>query len=168
MATLATFGGRLLEVGLPGQIANLEECSIDSKSNLEASAGIDFGNIVAASGDGCKIPSATTDRFLGISVRMPGIGPANSSGELLYEKGKTVPICYLGDIYVKAAENVTAGDQVICKTNVTTGSNVGGSTSGIVGANRAALPNAIWLDTVAIGGVGRVRLAGVILPKTTS
>lgn len=171
--TLATAGGALLDVGYAGQPANLEECStftLDNESTtggLESAGTIDFG-IAVARGDNaacCKIITSDSHLPIGIVVRHPVMVTA-AAGTIGYRTSQPVPIMYQGDIYVKAYEDVIAGDQVISVT--AKGGNLSGTHSGVVGTGRVLVPGAHWVNAVSAGEVGLVRLTGVNNPNTTS
>jgi hypothetical protein len=175
--TLATAGGALLDIGYSGQIANAEESSIFSLDNetttTTASTGIDlvgtmdFGIAVARGtlAGCCKVITADSDLPIGITVRHPTM-VSTSGGIVGYATSKPVPIAYLGDLYVKAYEAVNAGDQVISVT--AQGGKLSGPKSGVVGSGRVLVPNCHWVNAVASGAVGLVRLTGINNPRTTT
>ena len=171
--SLATAGGALLDIGYAGQPANLEECSTFSLDNESTTGGIasdgmiDFGIAVARGTKAgcCKIIAADADLPIGIVVRHPTM-VANSSGVVGYASSKAVPIGNLGDIYATAYETVKAGDQVISVT--AQGGKLSGPASGVVGSGRVLVPNCHWVNAVAAGSVGLIRMTGINNPRTTT
>jgi hypothetical protein len=172
VASLATFGGTLFDIGYAGQIANATESSITSLDNETTTGGddsagmLDFGIAVARGTKAgcCKRIAADGDLPIGLTVRHPTM-VATSAGKVGYASSMSVPIAYLGDIYAIAYENVSAGDQVLSVT--AQGGKLSGPTSGVAGAGRVAMPGAHWVNAVTAGSVGLVRLTGVNNPKTT-
>ena len=128
---------------------------------------IDFGIAVARGTKAgcCKVIAADADLPIGITVRSPTM-VANSSGVVGYASSKPVPVIYLGDIYVKAYETVSAGDQVISVT--AQGGKLSGPTAGVVGSGRVLVPGCHWVNAVTAGSVGLVRTTGISNPKTTT
>ena len=76
------------------------------------------------------------------------------------------PIGNLGDIYATAYETVKAGDQVISVT--AQGGKLSGPASGVVGSGRVLVPNCHWVNAVAAGSVGLIRMTGINNPRTTT
>ncbi len=175
MATvLETVGGAQFNAGYPGQIADGEPVQIDSYTNSGSTA-LDFGIVaVRDTNDGtCKVMAADTDQILGIIVRHPTM-TADSTGAVKYAQYGSVPIMRDGVIFVKAAEAVRRGDQVLVLTaggagNTAAGA-LGGSKGGVAGSGRVAIPgmNAVWEDTVASGAVGRIRIKTTGTARTTT
>jgi hypothetical protein len=175
-ATLATAGGRQFAAGNPGQIADQEEAQIATHIN-QNSAAIDFGVAVARDTTvdaGCKPWSGDSDYFLGVSVRNPHAPAASDGYTVNFAQYSEVPVLKDGVIFVQAAEAVRAGDQVLIITaggagNGTAGA-FGGSKGGVAGSGRVAIPgmNGIWIDTVASGGIGRIRIKTTGTARTTT
>lgn len=171
--SLATAGGSLLAIGYAGQRANAEEDSAfslvnESTTNGIASDGmIDFG-IAVARGTGagcCKIIAADADLPIGITTRTTNMA-ATAAGNVGYATSYPVSILYLGDIYCTAYEAVNAGDPVLSIT--AQGGKLAGNRGGLAGSGRVAIPGASWVNAVAAGSVGLVRLTGVNNPRTTT
>ena len=156
--TLATAGGRNLAVGYAGQIADLEPAQVSSYINNSATA-IDFGVLVVrdTTVDGtCKPMAADTDQQLGISVRNAVGINASSANVVNYAQYASVPVMNDGVVFVTAAEAVRAGDAVLA---LTAGPGTfASSKGGVAGSGRVAVTGAIWLDTVAASGIGRIRI----------
>jgi hypothetical protein len=153
---LSTYGGRLREVGYAGEIVDMNDPHIMSRTNDQAVA-IDFGVAVArsAADDTCKAPTADGDKLIGISVRN-AIRPADASNNVNYAQRDSVAVLRNGNIYVVAYENVTRGDQALSIT--AQNGKIGGVTGGAAGAGRVAIPGAVWETTTAAGQVGIVRI----------
>lgn len=174
MATpvLSTAGGDLFDAGYAGQIVDGEESQVDTFTQAGATA-MDFGIVAVLNGTGaandrlCKVMAADTDLILGITVRNP-LFPATTDGvnTVKYNQYVNVPVMRLGVIWVKAAEDVRAGDQALALT--ASGGTIGGSKGGAAGAGRVDIPGAVWMDTVSSGSVGRVRINTVGTRKTTT
>jgi hypothetical protein len=175
-ASLASAGGAQFTPGNAGQIADQDEAQVATHIN-QSSTAIDFGVAVARDttvDNGCKPWSGDSDYFLGVSVRNP-IAPAATDGYTVsFPQYATVPVLKDGVIYVQAAEAVRAGDQVLIITaggsgNGTAGA-FGGSKGGVAGSGRVAIPgmNGIWVDTVASGGIGRIRIKSTGTARTTT
>jgi len=175
MATvLETVGGAQFVAGYAGQIADGEVTQIDSFVNSGSTA-LDFGIVVVRDTNDrtCKVMAADTDQILGITVRHADKA-ADSSGNVKYAQYDSVPIMREGVVFVKAAEAVRRGDQVLVITaggagNTAAGA-LGGSKGGVAGSGRVAIPgmNAVWEDTVASGGIGRVRILTTGTARTTT
>jgi len=174
LPTLATAGTRLFTAGYAGQIADGEETQLDSFTNT-GSAAIDFGILaVRDTGDrSCKLMAADTDQQLGITVRNP-IRAASTDGNntVNYPQYSEVVVMRLGVVFVQAAEAVRRGDQVLAITaggagNAALGS-FGGSKGGVAGSGRVDVIGAVWEDTVASGGIGRIRINTVGTRRTTT
>lgn len=163
--SLATTGGRLLDHGLPGEMATTTECAIDTFINESTSGGLDsagmldFGRAVckATADNGCKLVSGDSDRIVGITTRK-AFAVANSSGVLGYASGAEVGILRIGDIFATVAENVTAGDQVLALT--AGGGTLAGTTGGIAASGRLIVPGARWKTTTSSGSVGIIEVLG--------
>jgi hypothetical protein len=173
--TLATAGGRTFAAGYAGQIADGEPVQQDSF--VLSSATLDFG-IVAVRDTSkertCKAMSADGDEILGIVVRDPIVQPASSDGlnTITYKQYDEVGILRDCVIFVKAAEDVRAGDQALALTAGGAGNNqagaIGGSKGGAAGSGRIDIPYAIWEDTTASGSIGRVRIKTVGVRRLTT
>jgi hypothetical protein len=155
---LATYGGKLLDLGYAGEVVNMHPNTIESKTNESVTA-IDFGIAVArgAATDTCKPPAVDVDKLIGISVRH-AIHVADTSNNVNYARYQSVPIMREGYIYAIPFENVTQDDQVLSIT--AQGGKLGGVTGGAAGAGRVVLPNAKWETTTTAGNVGIVRISG--------
>ena len=176
IASLATAGGSLLAIGYAGQRANQEEDSAFSLNNESTSGGltingqaggIDFG-IAVARGTGagnCKVIAADTDLPIGITTRTTNMA-VSSEGVVGYGVNAAVSILYLGDIHCTAYEAVNAGDPVLSIT--AQGGKLAGNKGGLATGGRVAIPGASWVNAVAAGSVGLVRLTGVNNPRTTT
>lgn len=167
-ATLATAGGTQFTAGNAGQIANQEPHQKHTRVNQSATA-IDFGVAVGRSttvAGGCQPWATDADYFVGISIRNPHAPAASDGFTVNFPQYSLVPLLTDGDIFVQAAEAVREGDQVLIITAGGTGSGnatpgaFGGSEGGVAGSGRIVIPgmNAIWLDTVVAGGIGRIRI----------
>jgi hypothetical protein len=173
--TLATAGGARLELGYSGQPATTNEWSAFSLDNESTSGGldsagmIDFG-IAVARGDivgCCKIISSDAHLPIGITMRhMADQVSAATTHYVGYKPTKPVPIMFIGDIYVKVCEAVTAGDQIISVT--AEGGKLAGTTGGVVGSGRVLVPGGHWVTSAASGGIALARLTGVSNPRTTT
>jgi hypothetical protein len=173
---LTTCGGDTFTAGVPGQIADLESAQIITRINGQSGA-IDFG--VAAGwntgdADGSCRAITTASFLLGITAREP-LFAASADGltTVNYTQYKSVPILIDGEIFVQAAEATLAQDEVIA---ITDGSGTGNTATGALGAIhsgalssvRLLVPGAVWLDTVASGAIGRVRIKTVGNVRTTT
>ncbi|MES2339309.1 MAG: hypothetical protein V4537_14540 [Pseudomonadota bacterium] len=175
-ATLTTCGGDTLTAGIPGQIADLESAQVITRQN-SASAAIDFGVAATwATGDAdhtCKPQSASTDFVLGITVREP-LFAASADGltTVNYVQYANVPILIDGVIFVQAAEAVRAQDEALSITGGGAGNTAAGAlgsrNGGAASSTRLVVPGTTWLDTVASGGIGRVRIKTTGAPRTTT
>lgn len=163
--TLGTTGGRLLNLGLPGEMATTTECAVDTFINESTSGGLDsagmldFGVAVckATADNGCKLVSGDSDRIVGITTRKAFV-PAPTSGVIGYASGREVGLLRIGDIFATAAENVTAGDQVLALT--ASAGTLAGTTGGIAASGRLVVPGARWKTTTASGAVGIIEVIG--------
>lgn len=159
-ATLATYGGRLHDVGYEGQIADLSDADIINLMNAQAIAVL-FGRVVARDAAGqCKAPAADGNVILGIAARhsikpSPGFGQTGAFG-VGYAQYDEVPILRKGDIWCIAVENVTQDDQALSIT--ASNGTIGGTTGGAAGAGRVVIPGAKWQQTVAAGNIGLLRI----------
>lgn len=176
VASLSSAGGATLSIGYAGQIANPEEYSAFSLDNestsggltiLGQAGGIDFGIAVARGTKAgcCKIIAADTDLPIGITVRSPTM-VTDTAGVIGYRSSSTVSIAYLGDIYATAYEAVAAGDEVLSVT--AQGGALSGNKAGLAGSGRVKVPGAHWVNAVAAGAVGLVRMTGINNPRTTT
>jgi hypothetical protein len=175
-ATLTTAGGDLLTVGNPGQIADLESAQVVTKQNSQTGT-IDFGVAVfwdTGDADGsCRPQNGASDFCLGISVREP-LMVASTDGltTVNYAKNANVPVMIDGTIFVQAAEAVRAGDEVIAILAGGAGNSSPGALGSIAGgatsSSRLLVPGAVWVDTVASGAIGRVRIKTVGNVRTTT
>lgn len=153
---LATYGGRLRDIGFAGGLVDENASIIDSKVN-DLTIAIDFGNAVArsAADNSCKAPTLDTDKIIGLAARN-AIRPADVANNVLYAQRDEVPILKLGFIYVTAFESVVRGDGAISVT--AQNGKVSGTTAGAAGVGRVAIPGGIWETTTAVGLVGIVRM----------
>lgn len=154
---LSSYGGKLLDVGYPGQVADMQDTEIESRSLEGVGASIDFGLAIArgTADDTCKVIAADGDLPIGITVRHP-IRPADASGDVKYNRYDSVPIMRRGNIFVTAFENTVRGDGAISVT--AQGGKIGSTTGGAAGAGRVAIPGAKWETSVAAAAVGIVRI----------
>lgn len=170
-ASLSTTGGALLAAGIPGQVADLEVAQIISRINSQSTA-IDFGVAafwaVADDVESCRVQHASTDLFLGITVRHPTMTSSSDADTLStvnYALGKAVPILVDGVAFVQAAETVKARQQAYALQSGGAGNSAPGALGsiegGAVSSTRLALLNVVWLDNVTSGGIGRVRVKGI-------
>lgn len=152
---LSTYGGSLLDVGYAGQIVDINEATLASRANENASA-IDFGKVVVrGAADGTCKPIATTgDSILGFAVRHPIQASATVPGatpSVSYKQYDSVPILEIGRIYVTAGGNVTAGNSVYVTA-------ADGTLTDASGAGKAQVPGATWDTTTTSGNIGIVRI----------
>ena len=162
---LNTTGGRLLDLGLPGEMASTTECAIDTFINESTSLGldsagmIDFGIAVcrATADNGCKLVSGDSDVIVGITTRKAFV-PAPATGIIGYASGKAVGILRIGDIFATAVEAVRAGDQVLALTASAGG--LAGTKGGVAGTGRLVVPGARWKTTTAANAVGIIEVLG--------
>lgn len=157
---IATYGGRLHDIGYEGQVADLSSADYLNLINAQTVL-IGFGRVVARDAAGqCKAPALDANVILGIAARhsvkeSPGFGQSNAF-QVGYAQNDTVPILKKGDIYCVAAENVTMDDQALSIT--ASNGTVGGVTGGAAGTGRIVIPGAKWLTTTASGLIGLVRI----------
>lgn len=171
--TLATAGGRRFAAGYPGQIASNLPAQIVSRTNSNATA-IEFGVVVAkdpASPFGVKPWSGDTDLIAGVVVR-DVLMPASTAGVVNYAQYSSLPILEDGEIFVQVAEAVREGDQALIITaggtgNTTAGA-LGGSKGGVAGSGRVDFPGAVFLEDIASGAVGRLRVKSTGGRRTTT
>lgn len=169
---LETVGGANFSPAFQGMIADGEPVQIDSFVNTSATS-IDFGILVVrdTADRSCKVMAADTDQQLGISVRHADM-VTDSSGNVMFLRYASVPVLRDGVIWVKAAEAVRRGDQVLAITaggagNANAGA-LGGSQGGVAGSGRVDVPGAVWEDTTASGSLGRIRIKSVGTRRTTT
>lgn len=162
--TLLTYGSDLHDKGYPGQVADFNPTTIESKTNSAALA-IDFGRFVSRStaDDTCRAVTADADKIIGVSVRHP-VMVADASGNVVYAQYYSLPIMREGYIWVLAAENSVRGDTAI---NVVAGNGtVGSTTGGAAAAGRVAMDGtagnikAVWETSASAGEVGLLRVQG--------
>lgn len=148
---IATNGGKLLPLGIPGQGYDFNPRDVVSKRNASA-ATIPFGLFVARN-DKDSIKRIAADADLPFALAMYAaekVFPA--SGETGWQENDTVPCAKQGYFCVRAAENVAENDDVI---SITAGNGtVGSAQTGAAAAGRVAVPGAKWVTTTASGEVG--------------
>lgn len=175
-ATLLTTGGDLLIAGIPGQIADLESAQVRTRQNSQTGT-IDFGVAVfwdTGDADGsCRPQNGASDFCVGISVREPlMVASTDGNTTVNYAKNANVPILEDGVIFVQAAEAVRAQDEVMALLSGGGGNSSAGALGSIAGgaasSSRLLVPGAVWLDTTASGGIGRVRIKTVGNVRTTT
>lgn len=161
--SLATLGGANQAAFIEGQICEGPSTADRSMMN-EAAAVIPIGRAVArgvatAAGvtDNCKLITADGDVIVGISARDAGGLTADGSNLISYAQYIAVPVATDRVVACVAAEaGIVEGTAALSIT--AGGGTIGGVSGGAAGAGRVAIPGAIWLDTVASGSVGRVRI----------
>lgn len=159
--TLNTYGGALRDIGYAGQVVDGNPVTIMSKTN-ELAGAIDFGIAVArgASDDTCKVISADGHLPIGMSVRH-AIRPA-VAGVVNYVQYDSVPVMYIGFMYVVAYETVVRGEVAISVT--AQGGKLSGPTAGAAGAGRVSCDGTggkariVWETSTTAGNVGIVRV----------
>jgi hypothetical protein len=173
MATiLETVGGANFSAGFAGMIADGEPAQIDSFT-LSGATEMDFGILVVrdTADRSCKVMAADTDQQVGISVRHADM-VTDASGNVKYRQYMSVPVLRDGVIFVKAAEAVRRGDQVLAITAGGAGNTAagafGGSQGGVAGSGRVDVPGAVWEDTTASGAIGRIRIKSAGTRRTTT
>lgn len=158
---LATVGGVLQSLGLPGAQADSRPQVVDTCINESATA-IDFG-VAVARGTGvssppgaCKPVSADSDEIIGVSCRST-TQVANSSGVQNYPQYSGVPVCKSGSRWVTAAEDVREGDEVLVLTGAAaTAPNLASSKGGVIGTGRVALKGWRWATTTSANAIGKI------------
>lgn len=155
----------------PGQVATQEFSQTGTLIN-SGSNPIDFGVAVArdttdATGRSCKKIAADGDLIEGITTMSSLLNPASTDGlnTVNYPEGESVGILYDGQIGAVAVEAVQGGDEVISIT--AQGGALGGTHSGAVGSGRVLVPGARWMQDVASGGIGRIRIKSVGAVRTS-
>jgi hypothetical protein len=135
---LATYGGRLRDLGYAGGIVDQNYARITTLVNESATA-IDFGVAVArgAADNTCKPPAADSDEIVGISVAHR-IKPSAADGTVAYAKNDAVPVAEEGRVYCVAGENVTRGDKVV---NITATGKLGTAATALAAASAAKAGN---------------------------
>ncbi|MCL2829848.1 MAG: hypothetical protein FWD77_03800 [Betaproteobacteria bacterium] len=152
---LGTYGNAMLDAGFAGNLVDLNTSSVVNAVSQEAR--IDFGLFVVRGTEegSCKLPSAATDKLLGISVRHPTM-TADQAGDIAYRKDMVVPVAEIGRIYVLCEDACNPGDPV----------HVRFSGTGVKGAARsAAVSNetfpatqAFWDSKTQVGQIGVIRI----------
>lgn len=157
---LSSYGGKLLDAGFPGQVADMQDTEIQSLTLEGVGATIDFGVAIArgTADDTCKVIAADGDLPIGITVRHP-IRPADASGEVLYRRYDSVPIMRRGNIFCLSHENAARGDAALSIT--AQGGKIGSTTGGAAGAGRIAIADAKWETSQAAAAIGIVRINAV-------
>jgi len=168
--SLSTTGGRLLDIGLPGQLADETEAVIDTLINESATGGltiggaaggIDFGVAVGkgSADNGCKVIASNSDEAVGITVRLPLDSAVSASSPVTgYGTGKAVGVLRFGTICASAVEDVRAGDQVLAK--VSAGGGLCSPAGGVATTGRLVVTGARWKTTTSSGSVGVIEVIG--------
>jgi hypothetical protein len=161
MPSLSTYGGATMAAGYPGQEAETGPSTKRSMINESATA-ITVGRAVcrgavstAGLADNCKPQGADVDVVVGLALKDASFN-ADINGDVTYARYSAVPVLTDGVMFALAAETTVEGDGVIA---ITAGAGtLGSTTGGAAGAGRIAVPGAIWLDSVAAAGIGRIRI----------
>jgi hypothetical protein len=163
---LSTYGGLNLDPAWEGMIADMNDGMLENYVNDQAAI-IDFGQFAASSGGQntsaltCKAPTVDADVLLGFAVRHATMPAAFGTDVVNYAQYATVPVfSSKGRIWVKAAENVTAMDNVLSITAGGANGGVGGTTGGAAGAGRVAFKpgQCRWITTTAAGSLGLIQI----------
>jgi hypothetical protein len=163
--TLTTYGGDLADKGFPGQVADLNPATIESKTN-SATGVIAFGQFVVRSSadDTCKAVAIDADKVIGVAVRHAIRPVYDASGNVGYQQYDSVPIMREGYVFALAAENAVRGDTAI---SITAGfGTIGSTTGGAAGTGRILMDGsagnieAVWETTTTAGQIGLLRVQG--------
>jgi hypothetical protein len=160
----------------PGALADQVPSQTESYTNSGATV-IDMGVAVVmdvtSTSKTCKAQDGDTNQILGISGRS-AMAAASTDGlnTVNYPRYASVPVIRDGVVWVKAAEAVTRGRQVLALTAGGAGNGsagaLGSTVGGAAGAGRLTVPGAVWEDTVASGAMGRVRIKSVGTVSTST
>ncbi|WP_234048985.1 structural cement protein Gp24 [Xylella fastidiosa] len=109
---LSTYGGRLLDLGVAGQVIDLNTSRLCNYKN-EGQTPIDFGLFVARGPKDatCKAPDGADAAILGISVRHVTM-VADATGEVRYAPHAMVPVLEIGRIWVICEDGCRPDDPV--------------------------------------------------------
>jgi hypothetical protein len=157
---IATNGGALLPMGIPGAGYDFNPRDVISKRNNTTGTGsaarIVFGTFVAR--EGAKtVKKIAADADVAIGFAMYSAEKLfNADGtETGWDKDDTVPVAKRGFYYAKAAEAVNENDDVI---SITASNGIGSVQTGAAAAGRVAIANAKWRTTTASGEVGVISI----------
>lgn len=153
MAVQTTYSATMPKA-VAGMIADMQNFKTDTRI-CETAAGIGFGLAVGrgTADNGAVIGGAAATDFLGISVR--DVTLVNPDGDE-YARYANMGVLTEGTIWVTVGGDVTDG------ADVTFASTTGILSSAATSGTQFAIAGARWLDTVASGGLARVRLGGAL------
>ena len=157
---LATNGGALLPLGIPGAGYDFNPRAVVSKRNGTTGSGsaarIVFGTFVARN-DAKSVKKIAADADVAIGFAMYSAEKIfNVDGtETGWDKDDTVPVAKEGYFYARAAENVAENDDVI---SITATNGIGSVQTGAAAAGRVAVANAKWRTTTPAGEVGVIAI----------
>ena len=154
MATFNWFE-RDLEIGLPGQIADTTTRVIDS-FHAGQIAGVEPGELVIRDTVEGTVKKVTANADASNVVGVVAHSHKEPTTPY-YEKGDATPVMTLGDIFMQAGTNVTAGTPAGIVTSAVTGTTafmIGGAT----GASYVNIPGATFVKNASAGDMTVVRL----------
>lgn len=157
-----------------GQRVDLQVTNINSKT-VETSAGIPFGRAVVrgTNDDGCVLPSATGQTFVGIT-EMTSAGNEDGSSLHQYEEYREANVIDFGGVWCYTEQSVVPGDAVYFRH--TAGASpidvVGRFRKDASGGDADLIQGAQWETTTAAGGIGKIKLnapgTGILLAPDSS
>ena len=179
---LATTGGYVLPLGLPGNPASSSPHAINTWVNegttgtqygaggIDGLGTIDFGVAVAkGSADNGAVPFSATNssqRIVGISSRLPLMSATLPNNIIGYPTNTAFGVYRFGDVVVIAAEAVNEGDGVVALSTVYRGNTIGTSNLGSAvtananGTTRIAMSGHRWKTSAVAGGLAIIEIIG--------
>ncbi|WCF27935.1 structural cement protein Gp24 [Xylella fastidiosa] len=153
---LSTYGGRLLDLGVAGQVIDLNTSGLCNYKNAGETP-IDFGLFVARGPQDatCKAPDGADAAILGISVRHVTM-VADAAGQVRYAPHAMVPVLEIGRIWVICEDGCRPDDPVFIRI-AGTGA-WGAARSAAIASDTIPYPQAIWDSTSAPGALGVIRI----------
>lgn len=149
------------EKGFSGQLVDEELHNVTTKTAEEV-LGYGVAVVRGANENGVKIVAASTDKFIGITLK--SLVSQNGTSDLeQYDVGDSVNVLDFGKVYVKCESSVNAGDAVYMRFAAGPGGTVLGSlgnTADNDGTSDTAVlvPNATWESTATAGTIAVAKL----------
>ncbi|AAF84385.1 hypothetical protein XFUD_07180 [Xylella fastidiosa] len=153
---LSTYGGRLLDLGVAGQVIDLNTSGLYNYKNAGETP-IDFGLFVARGpkDNTCCLPGSDAISILGVSVRHVTM-VADEAGQVRYAPHAMVPVLEIGRIWVICEDGCRPDDPVLIRI-AGTGA-LGAARSAAIASETIPYPQARWDSTTAPGALGVIRI----------
>ena len=141
-----------------GMLADLGNNDVVSKYDTLDSLGVAFGLGLAqgAADDQVHLPSASTDKFVGISVLVQHKEQQLGTGLVNYKQGDMISVLRKGRVWVQVDSAVVAGAPVFCRFAAGSGSVLGSFRADADTGSASQVMGSVFTSSAVAGGLAIV------------